>query len=596
MIIIIISWIYISFICYIYGSFTIELFSNIFKLDNKPLLPLSLYFITGICFLSAVSTISSFWFKINEIYNLIILLIAILKTILYKKHIIIYLKYCYSSLQKTNIFVWIIYLFSILILSYYSLQSTTNSDDGLYYSTYIKWIQQYHVVPGLGNLHPRLAFNSSWHIVQALFGLTISNKILLNDINGLLYLWVWLYSLGGINNLIKSQRSFSTFIRSFFFLPILPLYTGLKPLLIHNFFESYDFIFLNDGLITSPAADIPAMLIVWIVFNLFINKIDQKQLYTFDYSSLLIILFSFTLITIKLSTLPILILSATIFIPLIVRKEISNFIKIFLLSFIILLPWIVINYYLSGYLIFPFSSLDIFNVDWKVPIRDAAFQQQVVKTWAIHLSGYDSNQIWKMPIWEWFPQWYSGISFIQTIMVQFIILLTFLYLLFFFKILVKRKLKEFQGFLILIICNLIGILFWINSAPEFRFGYGFTIFYCITGLAIFTCYFLKRYPKQLAAFIFIYALIINYSTFQLFFPDINNLVFKIPNRILSIKENYQTLKLKDGNLINLGSQTNCTGIPLPCAPDHEPCDRIFGLNNRKIIFRGRTVQEGFKVY
>lgn len=47
----------------------------------------------------------------------------------------------------------------------------TNYDSGLYHLSAIRWINEYPIVPGLGNLHGRLAFNSSFFTYVAALNL-----------------------------------------------------------------------------------------------------------------------------------------------------------------------------------------------------------------------------------------------------------------------------------------------------------------------------------------------------------------------------------------------------------------------------------------
>jgi hypothetical protein len=42
-----------------------------------------------------------------------------------------------------------------------------NADSGLYHFTSVRWATSYPIVPGLGNLHYRLAFNSSYFLYVA---------------------------------------------------------------------------------------------------------------------------------------------------------------------------------------------------------------------------------------------------------------------------------------------------------------------------------------------------------------------------------------------------------------------------------------------
>lgn len=59
----------------------------------------------------------------------------------------------------------------ILIIAYLTAVRATgpveNYDTGLYHLDAIRWIEQFSIVPGLGNLHGRLAFNSSYFLYGA---------------------------------------------------------------------------------------------------------------------------------------------------------------------------------------------------------------------------------------------------------------------------------------------------------------------------------------------------------------------------------------------------------------------------------------------
>ncbi len=60
-------------------------------------------------------------------------------------------------------------------------------DTGMYHQPLVNWINAYPVVPGLGNLHGRLAFNPSSLLFAALFDVGPLDKLALHLTNGLLY-------------------------------------------------------------------------------------------------------------------------------------------------------------------------------------------------------------------------------------------------------------------------------------------------------------------------------------------------------------------------------------------------------------------------
>lgn len=51
----------------------------------------------------------------------------------------------------------------------HAAQPPTFPDAALYHAQFVQWLHQYPVVPGLGNLHGRLAFNSHAHLLTAFF-------------------------------------------------------------------------------------------------------------------------------------------------------------------------------------------------------------------------------------------------------------------------------------------------------------------------------------------------------------------------------------------------------------------------------------------
>ena len=59
-------------------------------------------------------------------------------------------------------------LFLFLLFAYGTSRGVIHYDTGLYHAQSIRWIEEYGVVKGLGNLHCRLAYNSSSFALSAL--------------------------------------------------------------------------------------------------------------------------------------------------------------------------------------------------------------------------------------------------------------------------------------------------------------------------------------------------------------------------------------------------------------------------------------------
>ena len=69
-----------------------------------------------------------------------------------------------ASIGILNLTVIVLTLF---MASAVSMQVPTNFDAGLYHLNSIKWINEYHIIKGIGNLHTRLGFNQSFFLYSA---------------------------------------------------------------------------------------------------------------------------------------------------------------------------------------------------------------------------------------------------------------------------------------------------------------------------------------------------------------------------------------------------------------------------------------------
>ena len=62
-----------------------------------------------------------------------------------------------------------------------------------------------------------------------------------------------------------------------------------------------------------------------------------------------------------------------------------------LMGMVVLMSYLIRNYYISGWLIYPFAAIDIFNPDWKVPLSTLQKDSALIKTYGRWL--YNPNQV-----------------------------------------------------------------------------------------------------------------------------------------------------------------------------------------------------------
>ena len=145
------------------------------------------YFFLGFLALSTVTGILSIFIPIaGRVLACVGLLFVILLIINYKA-IIIELKKSVKSFSDLNTQEFIILSFLIFFVLTAVVQNITWLDTQSYHAQNIQWIRKYAVVPGLGNLHDRFAFNSMFFVISALFTFQIRD-ILIFPLNGICYI------------------------------------------------------------------------------------------------------------------------------------------------------------------------------------------------------------------------------------------------------------------------------------------------------------------------------------------------------------------------------------------------------------------------
>lgn len=187
MVYILFTWIYITAISYSIGSFVHSGINRFNGSKDQGISNFSLVCISGMLTSLFISTLLCLFMPLAVIASGILLFIAVLCAFLNWKNLRRQWKITKSDSGNTPIVLWILFMIFLVVFCYISTEPSSHHDDGLYYSTSIKWLQEYGTVKGLANLNPRIGFNSSWLILQAIYGFAFLKAGLFNDLNGLLY-------------------------------------------------------------------------------------------------------------------------------------------------------------------------------------------------------------------------------------------------------------------------------------------------------------------------------------------------------------------------------------------------------------------------
>lgn len=286
------------------------------------------------------------------------------------------------------------YLLVLLLIvglwgAYRATGPVTLKDTGLYHIPSVLWAAEYPVIPGLGNLEGRLAFNISVFLYAALFRFRDFLLQPYNFVNGL-FLWVLAAQvLASIRALVDGRSS-----------PFHLFLTFLSVRILYQLF-SIDYVSL------SPEVAILGINIVLAAQMLLFIRNDEPAVRT-RYRAVWIATIACAGITSKPSF--IVLGTLTVFITLLVwiRKTQSYTLStitrctsyLALPSGVLLIPWAIRNAFLSGYLSYPSPLLPL-PVDWRMPRSLVLSHELLIGAWAraryAHWSQVLGNSAWFLP-------------------------------------------------------------------------------------------------------------------------------------------------------------------------------------------------------
>jgi len=461
-----ISWIYITLLCGGIGWIFVQTVGH-WEREISDAVPLSLFPFLGLALISVGTAVISLFAPICWQWNILFIVILGLGGAFYGKGAALSLfSRCRTCLSHWSICLFLGACFFILLLKsscvvdlYGTGESVFHSDTGYYHAQSIRWIEEYGVVPGLGNLLSPLAIDYLWFQPCALFSFAAFLPQRLHALEGLLVFWAMLYATGGALQ-VRSKKSvgrkFSDIYRALLFIPL---------------FEVGNYVVSDSG--DDPVA---VMVLVSIGATLLFlenirNQADSEGGCRGGGKLLLcatVLLLLFT-VGIKLSALPLLLLVALLMMPLILRREWQQVGAILLICSCVLVPKLVRSVILSGYLLYPLAALDLFRFDWKMPSAVLISEKAAVASMA-KIRFAQPGTVLNGGMEVWFFSWL--LKFIQAPVVIALIgsLLIFIAGMFFFR---KSLFQKLMFFWEVYLTVALGLVYWFIMAPDVRFGFGF---------------------------------------------------------------------------------------------------------------------------
>ena len=185
---------------------------------------------------------------------------------------------------------WLLLAAGVLFVLARTAGPVESYDAGTYHAPLIRWLESYGFVPGLGNLHGRLALSAGWLVPSALFSFAWLGGRSLHVLNGTVLLLVVLWGVTALAAWRRGERRASLVLRL-----LLPL-AGLR------FFGKW---------LSSPTPDVAAAVLVWVVGVLALELAESAEGEARgddDARAVALALLAGFAVAVKLSTLPLLLL------------------------------------------------------------------------------------------------------------------------------------------------------------------------------------------------------------------------------------------------------------------------------------------------
>lgn len=465
MILALLIWIYTILVVGCFGWVICRALAALFRVP--PSVSYLLQWGIGLLGWTTIGTLLSFWLPLGRWVAVGILIVGLLSVFAVFHWGRSEIKSLTNQLAVTPWILWVLAGGLLLTTLIHSVQPVLNDDTGLYHAQAIHWMEQYPVIPGLANLHKRFGYNSSWLLTQTLFSFSFLGGPSYHLMGSVLFLWVVLYFWRGLVRLWNGENCLSLWYRAFM-IPVSFYFFGSQ--------------------VSSPGTDLPSALWVWVLIAEWMGE-EEAHSQNLSLRAILLILLSFYVVTIKLSDLPILILSLVLIGKALARQQ-KRILFTLGIAMIILFPWVGRFILLTGYPIYPLPSpaLDLFPVNWKIPLQEVLKEKDLIGSWArtYQTTASPSNPLFSF---TWVSGWWDHLSLNRRIILGLIGLLPLVSLL---AGLLVRKVREvlvpiFTSYRWIWITLYVGCGYWFFSAPDFRFGSGLIlslfILWLVTGLS-----------------------------------------------------------------------------------------------------------------
>ena len=291
----------------------------------------------------------------------------------------------------------------LAVFAYGTSHGYAHYDTGLYHAQAVRFAETLGVVKGLGNLHHRLAYNSAVFPLTALFSFSF---------------------FGGQSFHVMS--GFTAMLLAFLCVPLAAIFRR-RSLLLSDWARlaaAYYLFGIFDEMV-SPASDyfvccaVFSIAILWTgeyrgTVLLYSSSLSDEYKRTVPlYSSLCIL--ACTAFTLKISATPLLLLAVYPVASCLAHRggrACRPLVVSLSAGLLVVLPFLIRNVILSGWLVYPLPGVDLFDVAWKIPQARVARDALEIRLFGRGITDYGA-QAAALP---WFADWFRALGKTQAAM------------------------------------------------------------------------------------------------------------------------------------------------------------------------------------
>lgn len=434
---VILSWIYIFGISMLIGIGALSMFK-----DKRFLL--IHYLVAGIVVITVYVEFFSIFAGIGACAHGILVAAALVTGYMQRhKIVLLWRTYC----PRLNFWEGFFYVCFVLLIAFFTSRGEFHTDTNIYHAAAIRIYEEYGLVKGIGNLQLHYAYNSSYLAFASIFSFKWLLGQSLHTTTGFLETIMCIYAFHGLRNFIQHKNHVTDMMRA-----------GILLYTLINVTRSM-----------SPATDYATMYFALFIITAWCENLFERQNDLTVYS-LLSVAAVFTT-TLKFSSC--LLVMITIYPAcLLVREKRWKEIGAYLFcGGVILCPFFIRNYYISGWLLYPFDKIDLFQTVWKIPKEYLLHDANQIKVWGRCL--YDVEKV-DEPVRQWLPVWWEHQFRYEKMFLGSVVLSAILqFILLCMRICHKREFRP--AFAALYLAIWANIAVWFFMAPFIRYGLAFLI-------------------------------------------------------------------------------------------------------------------------